>query len=406
MSSDITLRPVNDYARELRRDLPREIFRHCPEQLWWVPVHLSIIATAVALLLATNVHVVWRLALAGIIGHSYACLGFLGHEILHQTVVKTRLLQNVLGAFCMLPLCLGPAHWRAWHNKLHHRKTTRSGEDPDSFGNIYMVRRNRLARLIATFGPGSGYARSWFFTLFWFSFQTVSTLFIHSKLYHYWAPQRRRRQVALFTAMAGFWLSVLAAVGFYHFAFIYLIPMMVTNTVLLMYISTNHLFCDETAETNDPLANALSVSVPGWMHVLHLNFGYHVEHHFFPYVNSKYAPLIQAAIIRRHGSRYRQLPLWKALHVLYTTPAVHLTPQELVNLRTGVVYRTLGPRGEIPVEIDRVPVPVRHRKRNKQADQVGLSLFDGAPDNKQASSDPDANRTDEAPPTPPQRRAA
>jgi len=287
VSNDLALRSVNDYARELRQDLPPEIFRPCPQRLLWLPVHLLMIAAAVTLLLSTNIHIGWRLVLAGVIGHSYACLGFLGHEILHQCVVKTRVLQNVLGTFCMLPLCLGPAHWRAWHNKLHHGKTTRSGEDPDSFGNIYMVRRNRLARFIATFGPGSGYLRSWFFTLFWFSFQTVSTLFIHSKLYSYWAPERRRRQIALFAVMAGFWLCVLAAVGFYHFAFIYLIPMMVTNTVLLMYISTNHLFCDETAETNDPLANSLSVSVPRWMHLLHLNFGYHVEHHFYPYVSSK-----------------------------------------------------------------------------------------------------------------------
>lgn len=405
MSSNIILRRTTDYAREIRQDLPPKVFRKCPERLLWLPVHLAVIAAAVTCMLGTDISLGWRLLLAATIGHSYACMGFLGHEILHQTVVKSRRLQNTLGTLCMLPLCLGPAHWRAWHNKLHHGKTTKPGEDPDSFGNIHMVRRNKLAHLIATFGPGSGYTRSWFFMFFWFTFQTVSVLFIHSKLYGYWTPSRRRRQLALFACMVGFWSSVLAVAGTFHFTFIYVLPMMVTNFVLLMYIATNHLFCDETIETNDPLANSLSVSVPRWMSLLHLNFGYHVEHHIFPYANPKYGPQVQAAILRRFGSRYRMLPLWKALYLLYKTPAVHLTSQELVNLRTGVVYQTLGPEGETPVEVERVPVPVRHRRRKKGPVDTTLKIFDENLGQAPSTASPDILPSSE-PERMPLRRAA
>lgn len=363
-----SLQPSSYYAKTLRQELPPEVFQRNLLQILWLPLHLAVIAAAIYAQLSYSLDWWWRVLLAVVIGHSYGCLMYLAHEILHGSVLKSRSWQTWLGGLCMLPYCIGPEHWRAWHNHSHHCHTSKSGRDPDSFGNVHMIMKVPIAKFTAKLAPGSGYLRSWLFMGFWFSFHAVVTLFVHSKYYAYWPPAQRRRQIALFAAMVGFWATVGYQVGPYDFAFIYALPIVVANCVQMVYISTNHLFCDATEEENDPLANSLTVSTPRWVSWLHLNFGYHVEHHIFPYINSKHAPRIQAALKKRFGNRYHEMPLTQALRVLYETPPVHLSRSELVDLRDGTVYSTLGADGELPHVIDHVPVPVRPRKRVRPAD--------------------------------------
>jgi hypothetical protein len=160
--------------------------------------------------------------------------------------------------------------------------------------------------------------------------------------------------------------------------------MMIANVVQMAYIATNHLFCDETGDVNDPLLNSLSVSVPRWLGWLHLNFGYHVEHHIFPYMNSRHAPRVRSAIEARYGKRYHTLPILTAISVLYRTPPVHLSQKELVNLESGDVYSTLGQEGDLPHQIEQVAVPVRPRRR-----AAAIGLYNRAmtsPQNESAAS--------------------
>jgi hypothetical protein len=72
---------------------------------------------------------------------------------------------------------------------------------------------------------------------------------------------------------------------------------------------------------------------------------------------------VRCVIENRFGKRYRTLPILKALQLLYSTPQVHLSPKELVDLKTGAVFSTLGEHGELPENIDQVDVPVRPRRR-------------------------------------------
>lgn len=362
MHDPASLQACVQYAKALRPDIPPEAFERNPWRLLWLPVHLAVIGGSIALLLTSGMHWGWRLLLSLVVGHSYGVLMFLAHEILHGTVVKSPALQNWISSLCMLPYCIGPAHWKAWHNRAHHGHTAQSGADPDSFGNVRMFMCNQIARFTLKFAPGSGYRRSWLFLGFWFSFHAVTTLFIHSQRYDYWTKARRRRQIALFFAMAGFWAGVAVAVGGRQFLFIYVLPMVVANLLQMSYIATNHLFCDETEDVNDPLANSLSVTVPGWLGWLHLNFGYHIEHHIYPYMNPRHAPRVRAALEARYGKRYRSLPILTALGVLYRTPPVHLSRSELVDLETGAVFSTLGAEGELPQKVDQVSIPVRPRR--------------------------------------------
>jgi len=386
MHDQASLQACAKYAKELRDDLPAESFQRNPARLWWLPAHLALVGGAACTLLTTDIHWGLRLLLSVVIGHSYGCLMYLAHEILHGSVVKSSQLQNWISGVCMLPYCIGPAHWKAWHNRAHHGHTTQSGVDPDSFGNVTMFMCNRVARFMLKFAPGSGYLRSWLFLGFWFSFHAVTTLLIHSQQYNYWSVARRRRQIALFLGMVAFWASVATAVGAYQFLFLYVVPMIIANVLQMSYIATNHLICDETQDVNDPLANSLSVSVPRWVSWLHLNFGYHVEHHIFPYMNPRHAPRVRSAIESRYGGRYHTLPILKALRLLYATPPVHLSQKELVDLDTGAVFSTLGDDGDLPHQIGQVGVPVRPRRM-------------GAPVQLFRSADP-ASAGQQAPPTP------
>lgn len=354
------------YAKELRQDLPSSAYRPVASRILWLPVHLCVIGASIAALLLTDVGVGWRLLVALVIGHSYACLAFLAHELLHGSVIRNRWLQDVCGTVCFLPHCLPPGVWRTWHNRFHHGHTGRKGLDPDAFGDPVLYRRNRLLHTILTFLPGSGYLRSAFYFAFYFSAHVLFVLFFHSRRYRYWTNRKRRFQIGVFSAMAAFWGAVLLWVGPWDYLFIHLLPLVVTNCVQMLYVTTNHWLCDETPHENDPLRNSLSVKLPRVIDWLHLNASYHVEHHLAPRVSPQYAPLIHRATVARHGSRCRRLSLLQILWMTYATPRVHLDENELVDLRTGIVYSTLGPQGESPAQVGRVPVPVRRRKRSER----------------------------------------
>jgi fatty acid desaturase len=379
MHEPAELQACVQYAKEIRPDLPAEVFARNPRRLIWLPIHLTVIAGSVVCIIGTGIPWGWKLLLSAVIGHSYGVLMYLAHEILHGSVIKNRHYQNWLSALCMLPYCIGPAHWKAWHNQAHHGHTTQSGADPDSFGNVTMFIFNRTARFMLKFAPGSGTWRSWLFLGFWFSFHAVVTLFVHSRLYNYWSPERRRRQIMLFWLMAGFWACVAGGVGAANFALIYLLPMVFANILQMSYIATNHLLCDETTDVNDPLANSLSVTVPAWMNWLHLNFSYHIEHHIYPFVNARHAPRVRDALLARYGTRYRHLPLLTALRLLYRTPSAHLSQSELVDLDTGAVFSTLGLDGELPHRIGNVPVPVRPRRNPDSGELLNLAVASTEP---------------------------
>jgi fatty acid desaturase len=110
----------------------------------------------------------------------------------------------------------------------------------------------------------------------------------------------------------------------------------------MSYIATNH-FLNPLTEINDPLANSLSVTGPRWLERLHLEFGYHVEHHLYPTMSGRHAPAVRDVLVRLYGDRYLSLPHTRALHLLYTRPKLHDTHDTLINPRTRATFNTLAP---------------------------------------------------------------
>ena len=334
--------PLQHYAREVRAQLPAEIFQPSPGRLAWLPVHLGLIAVLAAYVVVWTPP--WYVALlcAIVAGHSWGCLGFLAHEAMHHSLTRNRMLQKLVGYAGFGLYGLSPTLWVAWHNQAHHANTGKPVADPDGFGTLGFWRKNAVVRTLEKLSPGSGYKRSAAFLFVWFSLHSFLVLVFHSQRNGYYARISRRTVYLESLAMLAFWLGVLALVGPWSFLFVYGVPVLVANALIMSYIATNH-FLNPLTELNDPLANALSVTSPRWLSKLHLEFGYHVEHHVFPTLSGRHAPAVRDVLVRLYGERYLSLPHTRALRLLYTRPKIHDGYDTLIDPRTLASFQVLAP---------------------------------------------------------------
>jgi len=330
------------YAREIRPHLPSEVFRPVPGRLVWLPVHLAIITGAGAAVVLASPPWYVALGCALVAGHSWGCLGFLAHEAMHHAVVRNRTVEKLVGYAGFGIYGLSPTLWVAWHNQAHHGNTGKPVADPDGFGTLRFWEKSRVVRALETFAPGSRRVQSALFLFMWFSVHSLLVLLFHSERNGYYARVSRRTVYAESGTMLAFWVGVLALVGPWRFLFVYGVPVLVANAMIMSYIATNH-FLNPLTETNDPLANTLSVTGPRWLERLHLEFGYHVEHHVFPTVSGRHAPAVRDVLRRLYGDRYLTIPHARALRLLYARPKVHDGHDALIDPRTRERFAVLAP---------------------------------------------------------------
>src|SRR5690606_29619869 len=151
----------------------------------WLFFHLLVIGSLVA---GITSGWPWYFCLpaALLIGHSYGCLMFVGHELLHDSILPRGKWQTACAWICFLPYCIAPQQWRTWHNHWHHCNTSLSSLDPDSWGNLATYLRRHEYRWVEPHSPGSGCLRSIPFLFYWFSAQGLLVMLVFSRLMHYW----------------------------------------------------------------------------------------------------------------------------------------------------------------------------------------------------------------------------
>ncbi len=345
------------YARALKRHLPRSVFDPVPTRLWWLlPNLLTIILGALAIALTS--WPLWaKLPISGLIGLSFAGLGFLAHEVLHGSVVRTPWLRDAIGGLCFAPFGVSPRLWRRWHNVEHHGHTQHPDLDPDAFDTLESYSGHVGIRLLSGTPPVVRSALYFASFSFWFSLHAL--LILRRFRTHLKA---RDRTVAYLQTLAPYllWLGVALLVGWPHFLLIYLIPVLIGNFVVIAYIATNH-GLNPMTQTNDPLANSLSIINPRWLDFLHLNFSHHVEHHVLPGVNPLHGPMVKAVLKRLYPERYHELPWGAALRALWSTPRFYgsdrvsfVSPEGLISgslghgLLTGARTKGGGARDPLP----------------------------------------------------------
>ncbi|MFA0766998.1 MAG: hypothetical protein OXFUSZZB_000326, partial [Candidatus Fervidibacter sp.] len=172
---------------------------------------------------------------------------------------------------------------------------------------------------------------------FWFTMHSSQMFWRLQKV----ADPKTRRilWVERFIPMA-FWFSLVFAIGVGNFVWAYIIPLLVGNFIAMSYIATNHLLNPQMDEV-DPVLGSLSVNVPWWMDILHLHFSHHTEHHLFPAMSHKYAPMVKTLLRELYPERYNELPHWKALWLLWRTPRLYLDHDHLIDPVTEEIFGTL-----------------------------------------------------------------
>ncbi|MBL9014802.1 MAG: fatty acid desaturase, partial [Myxococcales bacterium] len=207
------LRPIDTYARAVRPHLPDAAFEPVPARLVWLPVHASLIGSLAWTIASGRLPTpLWPVASLAI-GVAMALVAFLGHEVLHGSVVRGKAAIRLVGWICMLPFVVPPTLWTSWHNRVHHNHAMQPGVDPDLYPTLAEYQRDPFMRLMADyFGLGGRRLRSVISLLFGFTGQSQQMLWESKKHGILTAPRYRRALVELGLGVA-FWLLVAWLVG-------------------------------------------------------------------------------------------------------------------------------------------------------------------------------------------------
>ena len=343
------LKPATFYARELRTVLPDEVYEPATSRVLWFPFHVAVIASlAYAMATGWLPWFLWPVA-SLVIGISMSGTTFLGHEAMHGGVVKGKLAIRALGWFCFLPFQLAPTLWTAWHNRVHHNHTGKAGVDPDMYPTLEEYETQPAARIMADhFGLGRSRLLSLASLLFGFTGQSQQMLW-KARSRGMLSAKLHRRAVAEWLLGIAFWGVVAWLVGFVPFLFVYVLPLIVVNSIVMMFIMSNHNLSPLT-DINDPLVNSLSVTLPRLVEFLTLDFGFHVEHHAVPQLSMRHGRAVRAKLIEMYPGRYQTMPLTTALSQLYRTARVYKDHVTLIDPPSGKTWPTLVPTETLDVQ--------------------------------------------------------
>lgn len=320
---------------KVRADLPAAIF--APKPLWSllvIPIVGLIIGGSVML---ATVSLWWPVALlcSVLIGHLYASLTFIGHDITHGASIRPGRLRTLVTYLSFAVYGVSPHLWVAWHHQAHHGQTNVIGRDPDNFGTLDEFRSaDWFTRLLFRFAPGSGHGVSALYLFLFFTLQAQGVLWMKSKQMPDFRHVRRRRVLVDTALLAAFWVTVAVLAGPWGALLVVLIPMMVSNFVVMSYIVTTHMLCPMVA-SRDTLRTSMGVTTNTILDVLHFHFSHHLEHHLFPAMCSWYYPLVRRSLRRHLGASYLAPPHWRALHAIFATPRLYDRFHTVVDPFTG-----------------------------------------------------------------------
>lgn len=334
----MTARIQGSVEGELRRHLPPEVFAPRRRRLLWLPVHAGVITTAFAF--HTELRAFGLLPLASLfVGLAFGGLLFLGHETLHGAVVKSGFWRKVVGFLSLAPLNLSPRLWMAWHNRTHHPNTNRPGYDPDAYPTKDEYARSALARFtLDAAAPGERRLRGILTLLIGFSLQSTH-VFLRARSLRISRTELVLARLETF-AIVALWTNVAFLVGGVAFFWLYAVPLLVANAIVMSFIVTNHSL-SKAGPRVDTLESSLSVRVPWLVDVYTLGFGHHVEHHLFPTMSHFHGPRVRELLRLYYPDRYQSLGFGEALALLHRTPRVHVEPGRLWSPKTGTLSPTL-----------------------------------------------------------------
>jgi fatty acid desaturase len=267
-----------------------------------------------------------------------------------------------LGMIGFFVFAVSPRLWMVWHNRVHHGNTMDPVEDPDCYPSLADHRARRSVRVLDAVAMGRRRLRGLLSLFVGYSVQSVHALFQVGGDRRHMARREQLLAGIESVAMLAAWAGLGVWLGGRTLLFAWAIPVLLANVLLTGYILTNHSLSPYT-DVNDPLANSLSVTLPRPLEILHLNFGYHVEHHLFPSMSPHHAPAVRRLLEARWPGRYQSMPFLAALVALHRTPRIHLDASTLIDPATGERFTTIGVQPQVvappaPVEAEEPLAPL------------------------------------------------
>ncbi|RKG93893.1 fatty acid desaturase family protein [Corallococcus terminator] len=319
--------PPDDAKRlrsELRRVLPPEAFERQPLR-GIVALGLVPVMAALIWLIGSQPLPDWAcLLLALVLGQMVTAMGLAAHEALHHSVFHSRTLESVLGWAGFAPFLVTPGNWRAWHVQAHHSAANVHVRDPDILPRRTDWHTQGFAKLFHLISPGSGTWLSFISFSVFFTAQGQAFLWYHSRLpafRHVHMHHVRERVLTVLLAVG--WGALGWVLGPRAAFYALVLPLLIGNVTLMIYIATNHWMQPAAEETDNPFVNTASVETHPVMNWLHFNFSYHQEHHIFPAQSPKYAPLLRKHLREMNPRASIVYPHLRALRMLYRRPALY-----------------------------------------------------------------------------------
>jgi fatty acid desaturase len=350
------LRPIGFYAQHVRKHLPQDVFEPVHYRLLWFAGFVAISAVCMLAISGQFGEMAWPIKLlAGITaGICFGGCGFFTHELLHGSVVRNKTLQDVIGFFGFMPFFISPTFWRMWHNQLHHGKTQSIVHDPDAFPTLKIFRYSKFMNFMFPFTPGSGHKRSATYLFFWFSFHVFvaqSYLRFRNSIFE---KLNHKRVSFEFGGQILIWGTMLYLLGPENLFWTWVIPLFAQNYFAMSYIATNHNLSPLT-RVNDPLVNSLTVTNHPVLEWIHLNFGYHVEHHIFPTISGVHSKKIHKILKAEFPNDFQYMYKAKAISLLYKTARVYKNTKILMNPETGATYPCISAQKPLPAPTSSLP---------------------------------------------------
>jgi fatty acid desaturase len=320
--------------------LPPQAFRTDPSRLALVLINLAILGLGWTMARSLDrwafVALPLFLPFTLVMGNAVVVLLFSTHDLLHGRSVGWSWARRWLALLALALLWMPPTLWLAVHNREHHSHTN-SLQDPDrsylesqpaTWGK-WIQHRFTPSDEIGPVGLMLGLASAWGVH----NFRTLSSVLLVPDGSAAFPPSafrvspRDRRRIAFeLLAIVGLHAGVIGWLGLdpRNLLLGYFLPIWLGYAGAMAYIFTNHLLAP-LDETNDPLLNTLSLKLPRWLDLLHLNFSHHTEHHIFPGLNSSYYPEVRRLLQRHHSDRFQLLPGREAWRLLLASPRHYRT---------------------------------------------------------------------------------
>jgi fatty acid desaturase len=333
-------RTIIFYQNELKKHLPKSVFERNPARAVYTLSFLGLNLLMIGSVLSADLAWPIKLLFGVFIGTFNAGMTFIAHEALHGSIFKSKFLQDLLGFIGFGPFLVSPTYWKHWHNFLHHGHTQLLIKDPDAFPTLGVYKRSTFMKRLFDFTPGSQRFVSYFYFFYWFSVQAFlnqSYMRFGNKMWDKMDHKRVTLEFSFLIACLGFYLYF---IGLSNLFWLAVIPFMVQNYIVMSYITTNHNLSPLT-KINDPLENSLTVTNHPVLEFLHLNFGYHVEHHIFPRMSCAHTKKVHFLLKEHYSDTYKSMPKGDALKMIYQTPRIYNTKTELIHPKTLKVHPTL-----------------------------------------------------------------